>query len=65
MTVYGLYMRNPQEIAMIASSAGSANTMRTMFGAARWRARKLTAAEIATPEVQAEIATLKEAGVWE
>lgn len=63
-TVYGLYRRDPNEIEMIAASRESANVMRTMFGSATWKARKLTAAEAATPSVVAEIAAMKEAGAW-
>lgn len=65
-TVYGLYQWNqsPNAIEMIAPSQAAARTMATMFGRGRWKIRKLTAAEVADPSVQAEIAALTERGVW-
>lgn len=63
MKVFGLYRSNSREIEMIASSSGSANTMRAMFGPA-WKSRQLTEAEAASPWVQAEITLMQEAGAW-
>jgi len=64
-TVYGLHQWNKTEIEMIAPSQAAARTMAAMFGRARWKVRKLTAAEVAHPDVQAEIARLTEEGAWQ
>jgi hypothetical protein len=63
-TVFGLYrLYRPNDIEMLAPDQATARTMCTRFGAA-WRARKLTEAEVATPEVQAEIQSLRDEGAW-